>query len=301
MRSSTSVFRGLWVPLVTPFRDGAVDHEALAQLTRTLATTGIAGFVVCGSTGEGAALDEDEQLACLETVARHAGGLPLVMGVSGYKLRETAAWVRRLSAPACGLRGLLIPAPLYVRPPQDGIRQWFDTLADASALPLILYDIPYRTGAVMSRETLSTLAGHPNIHAVKDCGGDGAKTQALIADGRLAVLAGEDLQVFSTLAHGGAGAITASAHLHTRRFVDTIDALERGDLAAARAAWLPLLPLIEALFAAPNPGPLKALLARRGSMGPDLRAPMTGVSAALLEHLDQVDSTLARATSETPQ
>lgn len=305
MRSPTSVFRGLWVPLVTPFRDDAIDHEALALLTRTLAPTGIAGFVVCGSTGEGAALDEPEQLACLETVARQAGGLPLVMGVSGYNLRDTQAWVRRLSTLACstapGLRGLLVAAPHYVRPSQDGIRHWFETLADASALPLILYDIPYRTGAVMSRETLLALAGHPNIHAVKDCGGDGAKTQALIADGRLAVLAGEDLQVFATLAHGGAGAITASAHLHTRRFVDTTQALLRGDLAAARAAWAPLLPLIEALFAEPNPGPLKAMLARRGLTCPDLRAPMTGVSAALIEHLDEVDSTIARATSETPR
>jgi 4-hydroxy-tetrahydrodipicolinate synthase len=296
MLSSTFVFRGLWIPLVTPFRDGAVDHEALGSLTRTLAPTGIAGFVVCGSTGEAAALEEPEQLACLDTVARHAGGLPLVMGLSGYNLRDTTVWVRRLSALAAGstpsLRGLLVPAPHYVRPSQDGIRHWFEALADASALPLILYDIPYRTGAVMTRETLFALADHPNIQAVKDCGGDGAKTQALIADGRLAVLAGEDLQVFSTTACGGAGAITASAHLHTRRFVRTMDALAKGDLAAAQAAWRPLLPLIEALFAEPNPGPLKALLARRGWAGPDLRAPMTGVSAALLDRLDALDARL---------
>jgi 4-hydroxy-tetrahydrodipicolinate synthase len=305
MRSPTSVFRGLWVPLVTPFRAGAVDHEALARLTGTLAPTGIAGFVVCGSTGEAAALDEQEQLACLDTVSRHAGGLPLVMGVSGYNLRDTQAWVRRLSAEAAGtapaLRGLLIPAPHYVRPSQDGIRHWFETLADTSALPVIVYDIPYRTGAVIGRDTLLALAGHPNVHAVKDCGGDGAKTQALIGDGRLAMLAGEDLQLFSTLAHGGAGAITASAHLHTGRFVDTVQALLRGDLAAARAAWFPLLPLIEALFAEPNPGPLKALLARRGLIAAELRAPMTGVPDALLARLQEVDAAIAGATSETPR
>jgi len=301
MSSSATVFRGLWIPLVTPFREGMVDHEALASLVRRLAPAGIAGFVVCGSTGEAAALADTEQLACLETVARHAGNLPLIMGLSGYNLRDTTAWVQQLAAVAAAstprLRALLVPAPHYVRPSQAGIRHWFETLADASARPLILYDIPYRTGATMTRETMLALADHPNIQAVKDCGGDGAKTQALIADGRLAVLAGEDLQVFSSLACGGAGAITASAHLHTRRFVRTVEALLAGDLAGARAAWQPLLPLIEALFAEPNPGPLKALLARRGWAGAELRAPMTGVSAALLDRLGELDARLDEAPS----
>lgn len=296
---SSSTFSGLWVPLVTPFRDGAVDHDALGALARTLVPTGIAGFVVCGSTGEAAALDSDEQLACLHTVARHAGGLPLVMGLSGYHLGDTLAWVRRLSALASsslpGLRGLLVPAPHYVRPSQDGIRDWFQALADASALPLIVYDIPYRTGAVIARETLLALAAHPNIHAVKDCGGDAAKTLALIADGRLAVLAGEDLQVFSTVAQGGVGAIAASAHLHTRRFVGVLEAIGRGDLATARAGWLRLVPLIEALFAEPNPGPVKAALARRGVMRAELRPPMTAASAPLLERLDKIDAALGGA------
>lgn len=284
--SPPHVFSGLWVPLITPFRDGAVDHDALAALTRALVPTGIAGFVVCGSTGEAAALDEDEQLACLATVATHAGELPLMMGVSGYNVGAMRAWAQQLSTRADGeipsLRGLLVPAPHYIRPSQAGLRLWFETLADASTLPLVVYDIPYRTGAVIARETLLALAAHPNIRAVKDCGGDAGKTLALIADGRLAVLAGEDLQLFSTVAQGGAGAITASAHLHTRRFVAVLDLLARGDLAAARAAWQPLLPLVEALFAEPNPGPLKALL-----------APMTGISLGLRERLDAIDATLA--------
>ncbi len=299
MSSSSSMpttFRGLWIPLVTPFRDGAVDHDALAALTRALAPAGIAGFVVCGSTGEAAALDADEQLDCLRTVSRHAGGLPLVMGMSGYHLGEARAWVRRLSSLAAsevtGLAGLLVPPPHYVRPSQDGLRTWFETLADASTLPLIAYDIPYRTGAVIARDTLLALADHPNIRAVKDCGGDAGKTLALIADGRLSVLAGEDLQLFGTVAQGGAGAIAASAHLHTRRFVSVVQALGRGDLAEARAAWLPLVPLIEALFAEPNPGPVKALLAEAGLMGPGLRAPMGGVSASLRERLEKVDAAL---------
>ncbi len=287
-----SSFRGLWVPLVTPFRDGAVDHEALAALVRSLRPTGIAGLVVCGSTGEAAALDADEQWACLDTVARHAGDLPLVMGLSGYHLGDTLGWVRTLCGLAAShlpsLRGLLLPAPHYVRPSQDGLCHWFETLADASSLPIIVYDIPYRTGSVITRDTLLRLAAHPNIHALKDCGGDAAKTLAVIADGRLGVLAGEDLQLFSTVAAGGVGAIAASAHLHTARFVEVLNALDRQDLAAARAAWWPLLPLIEALFDEPNPGPLKAALARRGLMRGELRPPMTAASAALCERLDKL-------------
>lgn len=282
---ATPPFHGLWIPLVTPFHTGEVDHDALATLTTVLATTGIAGFVVCGSTGEAAALDDDEQLAVLATVARHAQGLPLVMGVSGYHLADTRAWVQRLgtevAAQTPGLSGLLVAAPHYVRPAQAGLQHWFEALADASALPLIVYDIPYRTGAVLARETLLALAAHPNIVAVKDCGGDAAKTQALIHDGRLAVLAGEDLQIFSTVAQGGAGAIAASGHLHTREFVALLQAIAQGDLAAARALWRPLVPYIEAVFAEPNPAPLKALLARQGLVRNELRAPMTPARATL--------------------
>ena len=262
MNSSSSTvpspdFSGLWIPLVTPFRDGAVDHAALARLTAHLARTGIRGVVVCGSTGEAAALSKEEQLGCLRTVAAHAGGLPLIMGLSGYHLPDTRAWVQRLAAPDVPpLAGLLVPAPHYVRPAQDGLRAWFTALADASAVPLVVYDIPYRTGATLARETLLALAAHPNIRAVKDCGGDPGKTLALIRDGRLQVLAGEDAQLFATVAQGGAGAIAASAHVHTRRFVAVLDAIAVGDLPCARQAWHPLVPLIEALFGEANPGPL---------------------------------------------
>ena len=293
-----SPFRGLWIPIVTPFRAGAVDHEALATLTRDLASTGIAGFVVCGTTGEAPALDEDEQLACLHTVARHAGGLPLVMGLSAYHLEGARARVRQVGALARtalpSLQGLLVSAPHYVRPSQAGLRGWFETLADDSPLPLVVYDIPYRTGAVLARETLLALADHPRIHAVKDCGGDVAKTQALIADGRLAVLAGEDLNIFACVALGGAGAIAATAHVHTRRFVRVLEALARGELAQARALWLPLVPMIEALFAEPNPAGVKFLLARDGGMTSELRPPMTPASAALGERLLALAAALDR-------
>ena len=289
-RRRTPSFGGLWIPLVTPFREGAVDHAALAGLTRSLAATGIAGFVVCGSTGEAAALDESEQRACLETVATAAGGLPLIMGVGGEQLARARHQVQALSAIAArgevpGLVGLLVPAPCYVRPDQHGLRAWFEILADAADLPLIVYDIPYRTGATISRELLLHLAEHPNIVAVKDCGGDLAKTLSLLADGRLEVLVGEDLQLFAALSQGAGGAIAASAHVRTADFLAVMAAIRDGRLDEARAHWFSLLPWLEACFAEPNPGPLKTVLASQGLIQAEWRLPMTGVSPTLAQRL----------------
>jgi 4-hydroxy-tetrahydrodipicolinate synthase len=290
--STTPDFSGFWVALVTPFRDGAVDHAALAALTRRLADDGVTGFVPCGSTGEAAALDEAEQLAVLDTVLAAAGGLPVVMGISGYHLGKATAWARKLSERP--LAGLLVSAPNYIRPSQAGLLEWFRAIADASTVPVLVYDIPYRTGITIARDTLLALAGHPRIRGIKDCGGDMAKTRALIADGRLQVLAGEDAQLFATVAEGGAGAIAASAHLQTGRFVQVLRLLGAGRLAEARAEWQPLLPLIEALFSDPNPGPLKAALAAKGLMQDELRSPMTRVPAARRQRLLDTLQALSR-------
>lgn len=286
-------FSGLWIPLVTPFRGGAVDHPALIALVERLAPSGIAGFVVCGSTGEAAALDENEQLAVLATVAKAAPSLPRIMGISGYHIGKTVAWVRRLVDHE-GLAGLLVPAPSYIRPSQAGLVEWFSAIAEASTVPLLIYDIPYRTGSEIALDTLLALAANPRIRAIKDCGGDMGKTRALIADGRLQVLAGEDAQMFGTVAEGGTGAIAASAHLQTTRFVEMLRLLGEGRLTEARAQWQPLLPLIEALFDEANPGPLKAALADEGWILDELRSPMTCPSSALRERLRRTQTALNR-------
>ncbi len=278
MRASIShtappiTFSGLWLPLITPFREDAVDHLALTALVKRYAKLGVSGFVVCGSTGEAAALEDDEQLAVLQTVLQACGDLPVVMGTSGYNLPKMLAWVKLLST--YPLAGLLVPAPHYIRPSQAGLEAWFTTIADTAKVPLIVYDIPYRTGVVVELATLMRLAAHPNIKAIKDCGGDAAKTRAMIADGRLAVLAGDDTQLFTTVVQGGAGAITASAHVHTAAFVDVIRHLRNGDLAQARRVWEPLPAVIEAMFAEPNPASIKAALAAQGLIHNELRLPM---------------------------
>jgi len=276
-------FGGLWIALVTPFKDGAVDHPALASLTARLRADGVSGFVACGSTGEAAALDKAEQLQVLETVLGAAQGLPVAMGVSGYHQGQVLEQVRALAR--YPVAGLLVSAPHYIRPSQEGLLHWFRTLADASAAPLLIYDIPYRTGATLATETLLALAAHPRIEAIKDCGGSPAKTQALIADGRLQVLTGEDAQIFHTLALGGAGAISACAHWQTPRFVELVALLRQGDLPAARHLWQALQPWVEACFAEPNPAPLKAMLAHAGEVCNGLRPPMMAASGALERRL----------------
>jgi 4-hydroxy-tetrahydrodipicolinate synthase len=289
--SASPLFSGLWIPLVTPFTaDDRVDHAALAALVRDLAGRGVAGFVPCGSTGEAAALAAEEQLAVLDTTLAAAQGLPVLMGVGGYRLQGVLAQLEAVCTRP--VAGVLVAAPFYIRPSQEGLLTWFRTLADASPVPLVLYDIPYRTGVELRLETLLALAAHPRIQAVKDCGGDAGKTAALIADGRLAVLAGEDAQIFGSLALGATGAIAASAHRHTERFVQVIQRLQAGALAEARALWQPLLPWVQAVFAEPNPGPIKALLAESGTMDDRLRAPMTAASPALRQRLRALEDAL---------
>jgi 4-hydroxy-tetrahydrodipicolinate synthase len=279
-------FSGIWVPLVTPFAQGAIDHGALRGLVERLEAAGVAGVVVCGSTGEAALLSEREQRAVLDTVlaARHA--LPVLMGLGGVAplaLRdELLRWAER------PLQGFLVAPPAYVRPSQAGVIDYFHTLADASPLPLVLYDIPARTGTRIERATALVLAAHPRIAAIKDCGGSEADTQALIDDGRLQVLAGDDARIFDTLCHGGHGAIAASAHLRPDLFVRLHRRLRAGELLPARALWSALRPWIELAFADPNPAVIKAALASLGHLADEVRAPMTLARAPTRERLAAV-------------
>jgi 4-hydroxy-tetrahydrodipicolinate synthase len=264
-------FSGLWVPLVTPFRDGRVDEAALRRLVRHLGEAGVTGFVVCGSTGEAASLSHAEQLAVLDAVVSACDEKPVLMGLAGTQSDEMLSRLRDMARRR--LAGVLVSAPFYLRPSQTGIVAHFRALADASPVPIALYDIPARTGAQMALGTILTLAGHPNIRALKDCGGDAKKTRSLIADGRLAVLAGDDDGIFVTLCMGGAGAIAASAHVLPECFVAMVAALRAGRLTEARHLYHALTPLTEALFAEPNPSVFKAVLAQQGWIANELRAP----------------------------
>lgn len=286
-------FSGVWIPIVTPFRDQRVDHGALAALTRRLAKDGVAGIVVCATTGEAPLLSDDERVAVLGTIKANTS-LPLVMGASGITTGEV---LRRIDAAAAHApAAFMVTAPPYLRPSQDALQAFFTTIADASPAPLVVYDIPARTGVRLELATLLALAAHPRIVALKDCGGRVGQTEALIADDRLQVLCGNDDEWFSTRCLGGAGAIAASAHVRTDLFVAFDHALARGDLAAGRALWRELKPLALGLFEEPSPAPLKALLAAQGECANELRAPMTTASAALGARLQALVTSLpARA------
>lgn len=276
-------FTGIWVPLVTPFRDGEVDIPALQTLARRLVDAGTAGLVVCGSTGEAAALSDEEQLAALDTVLDAVPSHPVAMGLAGNNLPDLLQ--RQQEIQRRPIAGLLAPPPYYIRPSQQGLVDYFNTLADAATAPLILYNIPYRTGVNLELETIRTIAQHERVTAIKDCGGDQKATMHLIADGKIDVLAGKDHQMFSTLCLGGSGAIAASAHIRPDLFVRMVQLVQDGELAQARKIFYRLLPMIELLFEEPNPAPLKAAFALMESMRDELRPPMQTASSDIRERL----------------
>ncbi|MBD8494950.1 4-hydroxy-tetrahydrodipicolinate synthase [Pseudomonas syringae] len=281
-----SAFRGIWVALATPFCAGEVDFNALDALVGKLLEEGVRGLVVCGTTGEAAALSHAEQLAVLDAVLARVPSRQVIMGLAGNNLRELLAFQQQIQQRP--LAGLLVPAPYYIRPSQQGIEAFFQTVADAATVPVVLYDIPYRTGVRIERETLRRILHHPRIAAVKDCGGDLDTTTALIADGHAEILTGEDLQIFNNLCLGGAGAISASAHVRADLYVQMQRQIDSGQLTAARQTFYRLLPWMRVAFAEPNPAVIKAALALQGFGRDELREPMQRCSAQTQERLRAV-------------
>lgn len=286
-----SNFQGIWVALVTPFRNGEIDFAGLDRLVGKLLEDGVAGFVVCGTTGEAAALSQAEQLAVLDAVLQRVPAERVIMGLAGNQLNALLDLQREIQRRP--LAGLLVPAPYYIRPSQAGLEHFFTTLADAAEVPLVLYDIPYRTGIHIERDTLRRIVSHPNIQAIKDCAGDAETTMMLIAEGQVQVLAGEDTQIFNTLCLGGAGAISASAHIRADLYVRMQQCVAGGDLQGARQLHYQLLPWMQTAFAEANPSAIKAALALQGLIGEEPRAPLLPCTEATRERLREVLADLA--------
>jgi 4-hydroxy-tetrahydrodipicolinate synthase len=280
-------FTGIWAPLVTPFdENGNIDFPSLKKLAAKLLEAGLSGLVVCGSTGEAAAQSPEEQLATLDAVLEVAPAAKVVMGLCGNNLPQVLARLREIAARP--LAGILVTPPYYIKPSQAGIIDYFTAIADASPLPIILYNIPSRTGVNMEAATIIALARHERVVAIKDCGNDMQATMDVIADGKLSVLAGDDYQMLSTLALGGTGAIAASAHIRPDMFAAMMQAMQQGKLGEARALFYRLLPVMRAVFEEPNPAPVKAALALQGWIKPYLRAPMQEATPAMREKMRQL-------------
>jgi 4-hydroxy-tetrahydrodipicolinate synthase len=274
---------GLWLPLITPFKDGRLDETSLARLVRHYAAEPIDGLILAATTGEGLTLDENEtERLVAVTAAALTRRLPVYLGISGADTRKLAAAIERTAA--WPIDGYLIACPYYVRPPQEGLYRHFATLARATERPIIVYNIPYRTGCNLANATLLRLAELPNIVGLKDCCVDQAQSFDLLRTRPpgFAVLTGEDALFYGALAHGADGGILAAAHVETRRFAAVRDAVVAGNHADALAQWRGLVDLARLLFAEPNPAPIKHWLWRAGLIErPELRLPMTEISDAL--------------------
>ncbi|MFJ2861739.1 dihydrodipicolinate synthase family protein [Kitasatospora sp. NPDC087314] len=281
---------GIHVPLITPFAtDGSVALDALAVLADELLAAGAAGLVALGTTGEPAALSEDERWAVIEVAAAAcaARGARLTVGAHGGDTRSTAELLAALGARVPQAAAALVTVPAFLRPGEAGTVAHFRALAERSPLPLLVYHIPYRTGQQLSAAALAELAAVPGVVGVKYATGglDQAAVELLAAaPADFAVLAGEDAFLAPMLALGAAGGILASAHLATARFVELAAAWQAGDADRARALGHRLTGLALAAFAAPNPTVVKGVLHAQGRIPtPDVRLPLLPAGAAEVE------------------
>lgn len=284
--------RGLWLPLITPFRDGALDDASLKRLIAHYAAEPVDGFILAATTGEGLTLDEDEteQLVAIVAgeLARLQRSAPIFLGLSGVDSRKMVKALGRTAR--WPIQGYLIASPYYVRPSQQGLIAHFSALADAAAHPIMLYNIPYRACVNLQNDAMLKLARHPNIIGVKDCSADVAQSFDLIRDrpGDFSVLTGEDAHYYSALTQGADGAILASAHVETKRFADIQRKMRAGDQAGALQDWRALADLPRLLFSEPSPAPIKHWLWRTGLIdSPETRLPIMSASDALAERIDR--------------
>ena len=286
-------FSGVWLPAITPFTDGEIDYLAYERLIDHYVKLGVTGVIPLGTTGESPTIDDDEADRLIErTVAVVAGRVPIVVGIGANDTRKAVKAVKRLERHP--VQGILSVCPYYNRPSQDGMRAHFTRIAEATDRPILIYNIPYRTGVNLTNETLLELSLIPNIVGVKDSSGIIAQSLDLLRrrPHGFAVLTGEDAYFYTMLAHGGDGGILASAHVETALFLTVSERMAATDHQGARKAWSRLEALVPLLFKEPNPMPIKHCLWRQGLIGsPECRLPLTRVSDALGAELD---STLGR-------
>ena len=286
-----SLLRGLWLPLITPFRDGALDETSLRRLVRHYTALPIDGLILAATSGEGLTLSmaELERIVVLTRAEMTEGKryMPICLVLSGSDtlkmcdtLDETAAWP---------IDGYLIASPYHSRPSQRGLTKHFAALADHASWPIVLYNIPYRTAVNLDNETLLQLAEHPNIVGLKDCCDDRAQSIDLLRrrPAGFRILTGEDAQYFEALTDGADGAILLSAHIETATFAAVRSLLREGNHEAAHARWQTVADLTRLLFAEPSPAAAKYWLSRTGVIdSAEVRLPMVEVSAELAARLD---------------
>jgi len=280
---------GVWLPIVTPFHDGGVDFASYERLIEHYIGLGISGIFPLGTTGESPTLDDDESEAIVDcTISAVAGRVPIFVGIGGNSTAKTVKQLKRLEH--YDFAGIVSVCPYYNRPGQDGLREHFARIADATDRPIAIYNIPYRTAVNLTNDTLLELAELPNIVGVKDSCGVLSQSLDLLRrrPPGFSTMTGEDNFFYTMLAHGADGGILASAHLETRSFIAVYERMLANDHRGAHRLWSKLEALVPLLFREANPMPIKYCLWRQGLLrSPECRLPLTRVSPELAGELDR--------------
>ena len=270
------IFTGAATAIVTPMHDAGVDYDALGRLIDWQVESGINALVVCATTGEAPTLTDNDHCKVLEfAIKRSQGRVPIIAGTGSNDTGHAIMMTQY--ACAIGASAVLCVTPYYNKPTQTGLIASYTAIADASSVPVILYNVPSRTGTNIEPSTYNVLADHPNIVAIKEANGRISKiaeTFRLVGD-RMDIYSGNDDQIVPILSLGGRGVISVLANVCPAQTVEMCDRFFRGDVKGSAELQLKLLPLINALFSQTNPIPVKAALARMGMIRDQLRLPLT--------------------------
>ncbi len=281
------MFRGTYTALVTPFRDGKIDAAAFEKLIEGQIAAGITGIVAIGTTGESPTLSHDEREQVIRLAVEIAGGRCQVLaGTGSYSTSEAVA--ATVAAEKLGVDGALVVSPYYNKPSQEGLFRHFQAIAQATKLPIMLYNIPGRCGVDVNAATVERLAlDSGNIVAIKEASGSVERVGDLAArmPGEFTILSGDDVLTLPFLAAGAVGVVSVASNLIPAEVCALVEAFRKGDLASAQQWHYRLAQVFKDLFIEPNPVPVKTALAWRGEMTNEVRLPlceMTSENAARL-------------------
>ena len=271
-------FTGAGTALVTPFtRSGALDEAAVRRLGRRQIDAGIHFLTPCGTTGENPTLTPSERIRIVEILAEEsAGAVPVLAGAGGYNTREVIELARELTT--AGANGFLSVTPYYNKPTQEGLYQHYRAIAESTSLPIIVYNVPGRTGVNVDPATLVRLAAIPNIIGVKEASGNMQQMCEVCraVPPEFLVLSGDDVMALPLMAVGGRGVISVASNEIPGEVAQMIEAAERNDFPAARTIHNRILPLMLANFIESNPGPVKAAMVAMGLLEDAYRLPIVG-------------------------
>lgn len=280
------MFHGSIVAIVTPFKKGKVDEKAFGELIDFHLRSGTHGIVPCGTTGESATLSHEEHKRVVELAVKMAGGrIPVIAGTGSNSTEEAIAFTRH--AKAAGAAGALLITPYYNKPTQEGLYQHYKAVAKGVDLPLVLYNIPGRTGVNMLPATVARLMEFDNIIGIKEGTGSLQQISDLVqlCGERLVILSGDDFTALPTMAVGGKGVISVTANIAPADMAQMIEAAARGDYGRARKLHDQLYPLHQVMFVETNPIPVKAALALMGKCADEVRLPLWRMSDENLKKL----------------